>query len=74
MQISGNGSGAELLRWYVDRAGAATPRPWTVSVPLWAYRGAMLAWALWLANALIGWTRWAWGCYASGGLWKSKTT
>jgi len=73
MQIAGNGSRAELLRWYLDRAGSATPRPWAVSVPLAVYRGAMLAWALWLANALIGWTKWAWGCYANGGLWKAKT-
>ena len=72
MQIAGNGSSAENLRWYLDRAGAATPRPWAVSVPLFVYRCAMLLWALWMANAFIGWTKWAWGCYANGGLWKAK--
>jgi hypothetical protein len=72
MQIAGNGSSAELLRWYVDRAGEATPRPWVVSVPLYVYRAAMLVWALWLADSLMSWSRWAWKCYAEGGLWRPK--
>jgi hypothetical protein len=71
MQIAGNGSNAELLRWYADRSGAATPRPWVLSVPLAAYRVAMLLWALWLANSLIEWTRWAWAQCSAGGLWNS---
>jgi hypothetical protein len=72
MQIAGNGSSAALLRWYLDRSGEATPRPWVLSVPLGAYRGAMLLWALWLANSLIDWSRWAWGCFSTGGLWRSQ--
>jgi hypothetical protein len=72
MQIAGNGSGAELLRWYVDRSAAATPRPWVLSVPLGTYRVAMLVWALWLANSLIEWTRWAWLQYGFGGIWNSE--
>ncbi|MFI5345810.1 MAG: hypothetical protein ACHQ51_05500 [Elusimicrobiota bacterium] len=72
MQIAGNGSGPELLRWYLDRAGTTTPRPWVVSVPLGAYRVAMLLWALWLANSMIEWTRWAWDRFTVGGLWKGK--
>jgi len=71
MQIAGNGSSAEMLRWYLDRAGDATPRPWVLSVPRAVYRGAMLVWALWLANSMIAWTRWAWQCYSTEGLWKS---
>jgi hypothetical protein len=71
MQIAGNGSGGGLLRWYVDRSAAAAPRPWVLSIPLAAYRAAMLLWALWLANSLIEWTRWAWTQCNVGGLWKS---
>lgn len=71
MQIAGNGSSSELLRWYQDLAGEALPRAWVISVPLGAYRLAMLAWALWLANAVLAWSRWGWECFAAGGLWRS---
>lgn len=70
MQIAGNGSHAGLLRWYADRAGDSTPRPWTVSVPLGAYRVAMLVWALWLADSVLDWARWAWAQASTGGLWR----
>jgi hypothetical protein len=70
MQIAGNGSSAELLRWYQDRSGARLPQPWLASVPLSVYRAAMFAWALWLARALVGWLRWAWTCFAAGELWR----
>lgn len=70
MQISGNGSHARLLRWYQDRVGPELPQAWLVSVPLLAYRLAMLAWALWLAQALVRWLRWAWECFSTGGLWR----
>jgi hypothetical protein len=30
------------------------------SLPLWAYRMAMLAWSLRLAFRLLGWLRWCW--------------
>lgn len=72
MQIAGNGSHAGMLRWYVDRSGAALPRPWVLSVPLGVYRVAMLAWALWLADSVAGWARWAWTQFGSGGLWRGK--
>jgi len=35
-----------------------------------AYRLLMLAWALWLAFALLGWLRWGWQCFSRNGLWK----
>jgi len=70
MQIAGNGSSGGLLRWYQDRSGAALPRPWVLSVPLWVYRLAMLAWALWLAIALVAWLRWAWTCFSAGEIWR----
>jgi hypothetical protein len=70
MQISGNGSTPSLLDWYVDRTDGSLPRTWIVSVPILVYRGAMLAWALWLAAALVRWLRWGWESINEGGLWR----
>jgi hypothetical protein len=70
MQIAGNGSSQGLLRWYQDRAGSLLPQPWLLSVPLLVYRLAMLAWALWLAMALVGWLRWAWSCFSADEIWR----
>jgi hypothetical protein len=70
MQIAGNASDGRLLRWYQDRANGPAPGAWMISVPLWLYRLAMLAWALWLARALVGWLRWGWQCFSEGGLWR----
>jgi hypothetical protein len=70
MQVAGNGSSERQLRWFQDRSGAVLPVPWVISVPLLVYRGVMLAWALWLAAALVRWLRWGWTCFAAGGTWK----
>ncbi len=70
MQVRGNGSSAELLRWYVDRSPAVLPSAWMVSVPIWFYRAAMLAWALWIALSLLRWLRWGWEAFTAGGTWK----
>lgn len=70
MQITGNGSSAYRMTWYQDRADGPMPQGWVVSVPLWVYRGLMLAWALWLAFALLRWLGWAWRCFSSGGIWR----
>jgi len=32
----------------------------------------MLAWALWLANALIGWLRWGFEAWMHGGYWRKR--
>ncbi|MEK7800052.1 MAG: hypothetical protein AAB297_09515, partial [Acidobacteriota bacterium] len=72
MQISGNDSHAADLHWYLDRSGEVLPRPWVFSVPLFVYRLAMLAWALWLAQALLRWLKWGWGCFTEGGLWRQR--
>jgi len=37
---------------------------------LFVYRLAMLAWALWLAFALIRWLRRGWECFSTNGLWR----
>ncbi|MDG4584030.1 MAG: hypothetical protein P9E67_08095, partial [Candidatus Competibacter sp.] len=70
MQVAGNGSGAWQLNWYQDRIAGPLPTASVVSVPLLAYRGLMLAWALWLAFALLGWLGWGWQCFSAGGLWR----
>ena len=70
MQIAGNGSQADLLRWYQDRTGSVLPIPVVFSVSLWFYRLAMLAWSLWVAQALIRWLRWGWQCFSAGEIWR----
>ncbi len=70
MQIAGNGSSTDLLRWFQDRSDSILPRPWVISLPLYVYRLAMLAWALWLAWAFIRWIKWAWACMGEGGFWR----
>ncbi|HEX4620654.1 MAG TPA: hypothetical protein VH208_03725, partial [Myxococcaceae bacterium] len=47
------------------------PTAWAISVPLLAYRIAMLAWALWLALAMLRWLRWAWGSFTEKGAWRT---
>jgi len=74
MQIAGNGSDASVLRWYQDRSSPLLPRPWVFSVSLWAYRGAMLAWSLWVAQALLGWLRWGFRQWSAGGTWARLRT
>lgn len=70
MQVTGNGSSSGLLQWFIDRTDGSLPAGWMLSLPLWAYRLAMLAWSLWLAYKLLGWLRWCWERYSAGGLWK----
>ena len=71
MQIAGNGSNAGELRWFADRVEGGHPSAWVLSVSLWFYRGLMLAWALWLAFALLDWLRWGWRCFSAQGLWRA---
>lgn len=70
MQIGGNASSATQLNWYQDHAMAALPVASITSVPLIVYHLLMLAWALWLAFALVGWMRWGWRQYSRHGLWR----
>ena len=69
MNIRGNGSSANLLRWYHDVAGPILPRTWMVSIPMWAYRVAMLAWALWVSFWLINILKWGWTRFSTPELW-----
>jgi hypothetical protein len=70
MGISGNQSSAGMLSWFQDRSGPVLARPWVLSVPLLVYRLFMLLWAVWLATALLRWSRWLWACFGEGGFWQ----
>ncbi|MBE2294623.1 MAG: hypothetical protein IAF00_06705 [Phycisphaerales bacterium] len=70
MQVAGNRSSAWNLNWYQDRLTGPLPVASVVSIPLLWYRGLMLAWALWLAFALLKWLVWGWQCFSAGGLWR----
>lgn len=74
MQISGNGSSASQLIWYLDQTDELLPGATVVSLPLWVWRGLMLLWSLWLALALMRWLPWAWRCLSEDGLWRSKSS
>ena len=60
------------LYWFLDRTQDALSRPAVLSVSLWWYKLAMLAWALWLSFALTRWIRWAWGVFTREGLWRAR--
>ena len=70
MFISGEQSTAFNLNWYQPRSGQSCPTPQVFSVSIWVFRSLMLIWALWLAWAVLGWIRWAWDQFTSGGWWK----
>jgi hypothetical protein len=71
MHVVGNGSSATNLQWFADRSGdGAMPSAWAISVPMWIYKLAILAWSIWLANALVAWLRWAGTCLGAGGWWR----
>jgi hypothetical protein len=70
MHVVGNGSTPQSLHWFADRSSGALPAATAISLPLWAYKLAMLAWALWLANALVGWLRRGFAAWMQGGYWR----
>ena len=72
MQIAGNHSSDHVLQWFTDQTGAALPRPWFVSVPMYVFKLLALAWALWLAFALVAWLRWGFAAFGEGGLWARR--
>ncbi|MHB1057738.1 MAG: hypothetical protein ACYC0F_07645 [Rhodanobacter sp.] len=72
MHVAGNASDAWNLRWFADQSTGPLPAAGVLSVSLWFYKLAMLAWALWLANALIGWLRWAFDAWTRGGYWRKS--
>jgi hypothetical protein len=69
MNIVGNGSSRNLLRWYQDYNAGSLPQGWLLSVPLLWYRLAMLAWALWLSFTLTGILRYGWQVFSKPVIW-----
>ena len=51
---------------------AAWPFPWNIVFGIATPVLAMLLWALWLANALIGWLRWGFDAWSRGGYWRPR--
>jgi hypothetical protein len=41
-----------------------------ISISIWFYKAAMLAWALWLSFAVVRWVRWAWDAFGARKLWQ----
>ena len=69
MNIVGNGSRRNLLRWYQDVSGPMLPQAWVLSLPMLAYRLAMLAWALWVSFGLIKVLKWGWQRFSTPTIW-----
>ncbi|MBN8922090.1 MAG: hypothetical protein BGP10_17555 [Rhodanobacter sp. 68-29] len=72
MHVVGNGSHAWRLRWFADQGNGVLPVGGVLSVSLWFYKLAILAWALWLAFTLIGWLQWAFAAWTHGGYWRKR--
>ncbi|MBF0411321.1 MAG: hypothetical protein HQK70_01250 [Desulfamplus sp.] len=73
MNITGNGSSGNFFRWYQDISDADLPVAWVFSLPMFAYRLAMLLWALWLSFWLISILKWGWSNFASPVIWLKST-
>ena len=70
MHIAGGaGYGYGDFAWLADRTAGALPQAHAISLPLWAYKALMLAFALWLAWALVGWLKLAWKALTTGTGW-----
>ena len=72
MQVTGNGSYNYFYNWYQDNSPELLPQGHIISVPIWVYRVAMLAWSLWLVFALLRWAKWSWQCFSKEKLWAAK--
>jgi hypothetical protein len=70
MHIVSPEPGSTALHWFADQSSDALPVAGAISVPMWVYRVAMLAWALWLAMAVLAWMKWALKAWTAGGWWR----
>jgi hypothetical protein len=73
MRIAGAGQSFGSLSWFTDQSANQLPSAWALSVSLWWYKTAMLAWALWLAFALTRWLPFAWRALNVGAFWEQNT-
>jgi hypothetical protein len=72
MRIAGAGQSFGSLSWFTDQSENRLPGAWVLSVSLWWYKTAMLAWALWLAFALTRWLPVAWRALNVGSFWEQN--
>lgn len=72
MFIVGNDSTRTRLQWFEPRSGLSLPQPYVVSVSVWFFRCAMLAWALWLTAAVLRWLARGWKQFTNGGAWRRE--
>lgn len=74
--ITGNGSGKNLLQWYVDRTDGSMPNFFVMMPPSWLYQWViMLFWATWTAYLFVDKIAlWTWNCFSAHGYWKKKAT
>jgi hypothetical protein len=71
MGVVGHGSYGNRLLWFADRSSdGELPVVTLISLPMWAYRTAMLLWALWLAQAVMGWLRRGFAAWMQGARWR----
>jgi hypothetical protein len=69
MNIVGNGSNSEMLRWFQDHSTGELPAAWVLSIPMLAYRLAMLAWALWISFSLLNFLKLGWNNFTQPVVW-----
>jgi hypothetical protein len=72
MGVAGPGSGNGEFAWFVDQTQSALPAPTVITVPMSIYRWLMIAWALWMAAALVRWLRWAFKAWTAREFWRGK--
>lgn len=60
MYIYGPNRPVSALQWYNARSDGTIDPVGIWAVGIWVYRLLMLLWALWLANGLLRWLKWAW--------------
>jgi len=73
MGVEGYHSYGNRLQWFADQSAGPLPEVTLLSLPLWVYRTAMLVWALWLAQAVIGWLRRGFAAWMQGSRQRLKS-
>jgi hypothetical protein len=70
MMVQGNQSSDLMLRWFQDRSSGLSPQATLISVPLWVWRLAMLAWSVWISLTIVRIAKWVWVSSSAGGRWQ----
>ena len=72
MHVTGYGSYGNSLSWFADQTESVIPIASVWSLPMWTYKGLILAWSLWLSLSILRWLPWVWSCFSRNGLWRPK--